>query len=718
MAIPQSFLDELKSRVSIVEVVGRRLTFDQRKSLPARGDYWACCPFHGERTASFHVREDRGYFHCFGCGEKGSALDFVMKLDNLSFREAVEELASIAGMTVPAEDPRTARREARRAELTEVTAAAAQVFHEALFAPEGAHALAYLESRGVTRESIARFRLGYAPDSRDALLKRLRAMGAAEDQMVEVDVATRPDNGGAPYARFRDRLMFPIEDVRGRVIAFGGRALSADAQAKYLNSRETSLFSKGKVLYNFRAARSASKDAPLIVVEGYMDVIALAQAGFEAAVAPLGTAMTEDQLALLWKASMEPVMALDGDEAGLRAARKAADLALERLTPGRSLQFALLPGGQDPDDLIKSGGAAAMQAALDAALPLIELIWAREVEAGPLDTPERRAALDARIEALIERIADPSVRRHYHYALKDRRFQLFRSSGGRDGAARRNGGRQTGRHGGQGGKKGGWRGQGRPYEAGPTAEALANPLARAGAAPRDGGEGAAEGGGALGALFGDERLSQLTPEHARRLRQRIDTLHHNESMLLAAALRHPWLVERHQPQLDALEFFDTRLDSVRNAILSALIEVEQADGETSPERFREMVDARVGAAVLAALESEGAKRLPKPLTNFAQTKDAEASFVSLIETHGLITARILEGRDYAADMATLSEEERLWRLNEVVGKGDLGRSAGGGERGNDDESELSRRLASMARRAAGESDEAGGASGAEGGDEP
>ncbi|MEO1460271.1 MAG: DNA primase, partial [Pseudomonadota bacterium] len=408
MRFNPAFLDDLRSRLTLSDVVGRKVTWDRRKSAPARGDFWAPCPFHQEKTASFHVDDRKGFYHCFGCQAKGDLFRFVQETENIGFAEAVERLAAEAGLALPEEarDPAAAAARDRRSRLYDVMEEAVRAFGRGFRGAEGAGARAYADRRGLSAETLKRFELGYAPASRGFLAGYFRERGELEEA-VAAGLLIAPEGGGAPYDRFRDRLMFPIRDPQGRCIAFGGRALSADAQAKYLNSPETELFSKGRVLYNHGPARSAAgRLGGLIVAEGYMDVIALAAAGFEHALAPLGTAITEEQLALLWRVTDEPVIALDGDKAGLRAAHRLIDLALPKLAPGRSLRFCLMPEGQDPDDLIRAGGPEAMEEALAAALPLVELLWRREVAAGPLDTPERRAGFDKRLRAALERIPD------------------------------------------------------------------------------------------------------------------------------------------------------------------------------------------------------------------------------------------------------------------------------------------------------------------------
>ena len=427
MSLPPGFLDELRTRVSLTHVVGRKVTWDNRKSNLGKGDMWAPCPFHQERTASFHADDRKGFYYCFGCHAKGDALKFVMETENLGFMEAVEMLAREAGMTMPAPDPQARQKADRHALLAEVLEAAARFFQVQLAAGAGRAARDYLLHRGLTDGAQDRFGIGFAPAARTALWDQLTAKGIAPALIVDSGMAIAPDDGGPPFDRFRDRIMFPIRDVKGRCIAFGGRAMSPDARAKYLNSPETPLFDKGRSLYNHGPARAAAgKDASLIVAEGYMDVIALSEAGFKATVAPLGTAITAAQLELMWRIAPEPVIALDGDTAGLRAAMRLIDVVLPLLQPGRGLRFALLPEGRDPDDLLRAGGAPAMQAALEAAQPMVQILWQRETEGQSFDSPERRAGLDKRINDLTAQIPDPSVRHHYRQELRRLQWETFR----------------------------------------------------------------------------------------------------------------------------------------------------------------------------------------------------------------------------------------------------------------------------------------------------
>ncbi|PBB32514.1 DNA primase [Mesorhizobium sp. WSM3868] len=446
MRFPPAFLDEIRDRVPISSVIGQRVSWDRKKSNASRGDYWACCPFHGEKSPSFHCEDKKGRYHCFGCSVSGDHFKFLTELDGMSFPEAVERIAEMAGVPVPVRDAQEEKREKERASLTDVMEMATVFFQERLQGPEGAKARAYLRDRGLTPATQQSFRLGYAPDSRNALKEYLAAKGVPKADIEACGLVRHGDDIPVSYDWFRDRIMFPIPDSRGRIIAFGGRALAPDALAKYMNSPETELFHKGNVLYNFARARKAvAKGGTVIAVEGYMDVIALAQAGFENAVAPLGTALTENQLELLWRMAGEPVLCFDGDQAGLKAAWRAADLALPAIQPGRSARFALLPEGKDPDDLVKADGPDAFRAVLSEARPLADLLWMRETAGGVFDTPERRAELEKTLRELTGRIRDESLRYHYQQEMRERVLSFFGSQrGARQGL---HGGRQDGRPG-------------------------------------------------------------------------------------------------------------------------------------------------------------------------------------------------------------------------------------------------------------------------------
>ncbi|RUW63555.1 DNA primase [Mesorhizobium sp. M7A.F.Ca.US.008.03.1.1] len=428
MRFPPAFLDEIRDRVPISSVIGQRVAWDRKKTNAPRGDYWACCPFHGEKSPSFHCEDKKGRYHCFGCSVSGDHFKFLTELDGMSFPEAVEKIADMAGVPMPVRDAQEERREKERASLTDVMEMATAFFQERLQGPEGAKARAYLRDRGLTPATQQSFRLGFAPDSRNALKEHLAAKGVPKADIEACGLVRHGDDIPVSYDWFRDRIMFPIPDSRGKIIAFGGRALAPDALAKYMNSPDTELFHKGNVLYNFARARKAlAKGGTVIAVEGYMDVIALAQAGFENVVAPLGTALTENQLELLWRMAPEPMLCFDGDKAGLKAAWRAADMALPSVQAGRSARFALLPEGKDPDDLVKAEGPDAFRRVLAEARPLVDLLWMRETAGGVFDTPERRAELEKTLRELTSRIRDESLRYHYQQEMRERVLSFFGS---------------------------------------------------------------------------------------------------------------------------------------------------------------------------------------------------------------------------------------------------------------------------------------------------
>ncbi|MEY9269321.1 DNA primase catalytic core [Bradyrhizobium elkanii] len=432
MRFTPEFLDELRARLPVSEVVGRRV------KLKKAGREWkGLSPFQQEKTPSFFVNDQKQAWFDFSSGLNGNIFDFLMKTEGVTFPEAVERLAAMAGVPLPAVTPDAARHEQHRRTLHDVMELATKFFADTLASRGGAKARGYLADRAISPATQLQFRMGYAPPDRFALKEHLGGQGISTDDMVEAGLLIGGEDIPVPYDRFRDRVMFPITDARGRVIAFGGRALEKDVPAKYLNSPETTLFHKGDNLYNLFTARQAAHDgAQLIVVEGYVDVIAMVTSGFPGAVAPLGTALTENQLGLLWKMVDEPILCFDGDRAGQKAAYRAADIALPQLKPGKSLRIALLPEGQDPDDLARSGGRGAIEDVISAARPLADMIWSREIEGGNFATPERRAALEARIGELTNGIRDEVVRRYYRQDLQERLQRNFAPEGGRGGYGR------------------------------------------------------------------------------------------------------------------------------------------------------------------------------------------------------------------------------------------------------------------------------------------
>lgn len=436
--IPDGFIEELKARIRPSDVIGRKV------KLTKKGKEWVgLSPFTNEKTPSFYVNDQKRIFKCFSSGLGGDVISFVMETERLSFMEAVEKLAEEAGMELPKASPEAVEEYDHRKRLQAVCEAAAAYFEGRLQSSEGAAARTYLEGRGLKPAAWKRHRLGYAPDDWRKTINHLKEQGFTQAEILEAGLAKESDKGGEPYDAFRGRLMFPIPDSRGGIIAFGGRGLTPDARPKYLNSGDTPLFHKSRVLYRYKAAREAlghGEGGGLIVCEGYMDAIALAEAGFGTSVAPLGTALTEEQLGLLWRAGPEPVLCFDGDKAGLGAAYRAIDRALPHVEPGRSLFFVLLPDGMDPDDLIRERGISAMAEALGGRMSMSELLWLRERDAEPLDTPERQAGLEARLMAAAAKIRHAGVRAAYERDLKSRmRDHFWQLRQTRRGASNSNG---------------------------------------------------------------------------------------------------------------------------------------------------------------------------------------------------------------------------------------------------------------------------------------
>jgi DNA primase len=613
MRFDQLFLDDVRERVPISSVIGQRVAWDRKKTNASRGDYWGCCPFHGEKSPSFHCEDRKGRYHCFGCGVSGDHFRFLVELDGISFPEAVERIAEMAGVPLPAQGPRDEVKEQRRAGLGDVLALSAQWFEEQLQNAAGAKARSYLRDRGLTGRTQAEFRLGYAPESRSALKSYLAEKGMDRALIEGSGMVISGDDIPVSYDRFRDRVMFPIADSRGRIIAFGGRALAKDVPAKYLNSPETDLFSKGRTLYNFARARKAGQEAgTLIAVEGYMDVIALAQAGISNAVAPLGTALTEDQLDMLLRACDEPVLSFDGDAAGLRAAHRAIDLALPRLKPGKSVRFAMLPEGQDPDDVVRQNGREAFEALLAKARPLSDMLWSRETQGGAFDTPERRAELEANIRRLTALIPDESVRRHYAQDMRERMQQFFGAARpARDGGSRRDQPTSlgTGRSGGASGRL-----------------AISDSLTRSPML-------SAQGGGGSATL--------------------------REAAILVAAANHPALLTRDVEWFESLEFTSGLPQTIRNALLDIAAGASFGSGE----EVIEALSVRGLSGPYAELERRVRNaRLWTALPD-AALEDAALFFEQATGLHRRISMLRHDLRLAEADLADTMTEEGFAALN-------------------------------------------------------
>jgi DNA primase len=581
MRFPPSFLDDIRARLPVSQVVSRKVALKKKGR-----EYAGLSPFKIEKTPSFFVNDQKGFYHCFASGEHGDIFKFVMATEGLSFPEAVERLAAEAGLRMPQLSEREAAAEDSRQRLYALLDASAQFFEDCLRGPAGAEARRYIERRGLKRETVAAFRLGFAPPSRSALKEHLGKQGYALDEMIAAGMLIAGDDIPVAYDRFRNRVMFPIGDLRGRTIAFGGRALDAEAPAKYLNSPETPLFHKGHVLFNAHRARGAAHDkGRVIAVEGYMDVAALHEGGFAEAVAPLGTALTEDQVKILWRMSPEPILCFDGDSAGRKAAHRAIDVVLPHLRPGVSVAIAFLPDGLDPDDLIRQHGSAAMEAVLSRTRPLSAVMFEREWGGGDWSTPERRAGLEQQLRALVQRIEDPGVRGHYE---QDVRRRLAEAWGGPSSSSRGRDARMPSARGGPGR-------DGRPQVAYRSDSPW--PVASSGGRPTRGG---AERRGAPGppqrpapsasllnsGLVSGQSAGQVTAPPYR------------EALLMRTLVNHPWLIDDHAEAIADLALVSPPMGRLRDAILS----LQAADNSLDSARLTSQLDKAGLGGVLALLE--------------------------------------------------------------------------------------------------------------------
>jgi DNA primase len=562
MRFTPQFLDELRARLPVSEVVGKRV-----KLRKAGREWKGLSPFNKENTPSFFVNDSKAMWFDFSSQKNGNIFDFLMLTEGVSFLEAVERLAQQAGVPMPAYSPEAEAREERRKTLHDIVELAAKFFETTLASRNGARGRGYLADRALSSATQLKFRLGYATSEQYALKEHLGAAKIPVEDMIEAGLIVGGEDIPVPYDRFRDRVMFPIADWRGRVIAFGGRALEKEVSAKYLNSPETPLFHKGATLYNIAAARKAAHEgARVIAVEGYIDVIALVTAGFEATVAPLGTALTADQLALMWRLNDEPILCFDGDGAGRRAAYRAIDIALPLIKPGKSLKFASLPDGQDPDDLARSGGRDAIEDVLGAARPLAAMLWQRETESGAFDTPERRAALEARLGEVTSTIADETVRRYYRQDFSARLRQQFAPV---DIAKRRQNFRDS-RFGDGNRRLGG---------------APMRPATPRAALLRDGPYVAAS------AQLGS---SPLHRGHRAAIPLR-------EALILQAAINHPWLLHDHMEELAEAQFHHADTEKLKSALIDVFAHHSAGDFNHEGEADRAALVAELERAGFAAL---------------------------------------------------------------------------------------------------------------------
>ncbi len=620
--MPDDFINELRRRARIEEIVGARLEFDRAKSNPRKGDYWACCPFHGEKTPSFHVLTDRQGYHCFGCGAHGDVFSFVMEYEKLGFWEAAKRIAGEVGLEVPERSPEAAARAKRRKTLYDVIDAAAAFYRETLRAPEGQAARDYLAGRDLKEAEWDRFGLGLAPNKPDALLKHLEVRGFERPLVEEAGILAGTDGDERPRDFFRNRIIFPVRDPEGRTIAFGGRALSPNAKAKYINTRATPLFDKSRVLYNLDAARKPIREAgTVIAAEGYMDVIALARAGFANAVAPMGTALTADHLESLWRLAPEPLICFDGDTAGRRAARKVLELGLPMLKTGHSLKFVMLPQGQDPDDLLRSGGRAAIRGVLEKAAPLAEMIWRTAKMTATLDTPEGRAQMEAELDRLTGLIREQRSRFHFAQALKERFRAAIEAPKGPKGPKgfERKGANIA------------------PILSGASDRLKHSALAQ---------------GGNRGKSASLHPLRQSdTPLGGR----------HREQLLLFVLINHPEVLERHVEDFAACEIRDPELNTLKTALFEAVgtapgLDREGLKGHLNARGFGDIADRLAAQDVLKCLAFA---REDAPI------EEAEEHWLEVLARHNLAAALLQDLQEAEHALADDATEENLNRLRTV-----------------------------------------------------
>ncbi len=518
MRFTPAFLDEIRARLPVSTVVGRRVKLTKKGK-----EYTGLSPFNSEKTPSFTVNDQKGFYHCFSSGNHGDIFRFLVEVEGLSFPEAVEKCANDAGVMMPVQDRFAEEKEKKRASLIEIMEMATQFFEQNMQKPVAAKARGYLAGREITPKTQLDFRMGYASADRYALKTHLAELGVSQEQMVEAGLVIAGAEIAVAYDRFRDRVIFPIADLRGKIIAFGGRALSKDVPAKYLNSPETPLFHKGHILYNFAKARSSAfNHQSMVVAEGYMDVVAFSRAGIEHAVAPLGTAMTIDQLKLLWRTVPEPILCFDGDKAGVKAAFRAMNLALPNIEPGLSLKFALLPDGQDPDDILRDFGADALKEILQNAQTMDEMLWLDHTHDGDFNTPERRAMLESKLFETVGQIQNATIAKYYKKSMQDRLYKLFNPM--------RN---NNSMH----------------YQKRPSSSSLNNHW-------KPGKKPIASGSSEL-------KKSSLVQDMYNVKSQ-------SETVLLMALVEHPWLVAEYFDDISKMKFFTSELDSLYKVILEVI----------------------------------------------------------------------------------------------------------------------------------------------------
>jgi DNA primase len=625
MRFPPHFLDDIRARLSVSQVVGRKVALKKKGR-----EFAGLSPFKVEKTPSFFVNDQKGFYHCFASGEHGDIFTFVMKTDGLSFPEAVERLAEEAGLAMPQMSPRDEARENEHARLYRLLETAAKFFEAKLATGAGGEARRYLEKRGLRRETISAFRIGYAPHDRSALRQHLTEAGFSAADMIASGMLIAGDDIPVAYDRFRHRVIFPITDLKNRVIAFGGRALDPGQPAKYLNSPDTPLFHKGRLLFNAYSARAPTHERGRIVaVEGYMDVIALSEAGFAEAVAPLGTALTEDQLKLLWRMTPEPILCFDGDGAGRKAAFRTVETILPLLKPGFSVRFVFLPDGLDPDDLIRQKGADAFASELEKTHALFDVLWEREEQGHALSTPEQRAAFETRLRALVAVIGDTTVRTHYERELRDTLWTLNRTIAREiargEGSRRKNTGGGTRRN-------------------NVTPDWRLRERARLGA--------------------GKQTSLQKHLAPSPELAQRSELSPAREALLVKTVLNHPWLIEDHAEQIAGLALASRVVSRLRDAILT----LHALDNSLDSEALRTQLSRSGLDKVVDLVErsvTHRSDRFAQPnAPQAAEVEDGWRHTLALHEWHGLQESLEAAVQAWHRD----GSEDALARICEIKGQ--------------------------------------------------
>lgn len=631
MGFTPDFLDEIRNRLSVSDVVGSKVRLARKGR-----EHTGLCPFHNEKTPSFTVNDEKGFYHCFGCGAHGDVINFTLETEGLSFPETVERLAGQAGLEIPEYSPQDQKKAKVKKTLYDVMEAATHWFESQLMAQVGSEGRDYIKKRGLTKETVKKFRLGFSPNSKTSLKEAMLARDEiTEEMLIEAGMLIKPDDGGESYDRFRHRIMFPIMDRQGRVVAFGGRALSSQVKAKYLNSPETPLFHKGRLLYNLSGARKAAfEKGRLLIAEGYMDVIALSQAGFPEGVAPLGTAVTEDQIREMWRLSPEPMMCFDGDKAGQRAAIRVVERSLPLLKPGHSLKFVYLPEGEDPDSYVAGQGARAFENLLSEGKPLASVLWEELISGGDHNTPEQRAGLEINIARVLNDIQDQKIRGYYESDFGRRLKKLFGSEFVPDiNLHDQHSNNQNKENQQKNWNKSNY--QKRGFNKGKEEKS-----------------------------FGNLNKTKIGKSSNSSLLDR-------ERLIILTVLEHPWLLERHEEQFATFEFESEELDKVRNEI----IRIASRDSDLEKDRLRhQLLKAGLGQA-REIIFKQGVLTTQKFTGSKSSREDTEETWKHSIDLSQLakleleiatLGSKDLNEEDYARLQALKEEHSAsLKRLTEV-----------------------------------------------------